>query len=66
MKKQTRHPWQLTVNYSDASNLDTAFSLEPDIAIEAEPSLVALHADIGVIAASPATSGRRCRVKSQV
>ncbi len=48
-KQQTRHPWHVTVTHSDAGNLDTAFSLEPNIAIEAEPSLAALHADIGAI-----------------
>jgi hypothetical protein len=49
MKKLTNYPWYVTVTHSDAGNLDTAFSLEPNIAIEAEPSLASLHADIGAI-----------------
>ena len=38
----------MDVTDSDATNLDTAFSLEPDFTIEAEPPLASRHADIGV------------------
>lgn len=55
VQKQTRYPWHVTVTHSDTTNLDTAFSLEPNIRLEAEPSLAALHSDIGVIAANLVT-----------
>jgi hypothetical protein len=50
VNKRTNHPWHVIVTHSDTTNLDTAFSLEPNIRLEAEPSLASLHADIGVIA----------------
>ena len=50
MQKLTRHPWHVIVTHSDTTNLDTAFSLEPNIRLEAEPALASLCADIGAIA----------------
>ena len=50
VQKLTCHPWHVTVIHSDPTNLDTAFSLEPNISLEAEPTLASLRADIGAIA----------------
>jgi hypothetical protein len=53
VQKRTHHLWHVTVTYSDASNMDTAFSLEPNIAAnlicEAAPTLASMRADIGAI-----------------
>jgi len=50
VQKLTCHPWHVTVTHSDPTNLDTAFSLDPNISLEAEPTLASLRADIGAIA----------------
>jgi hypothetical protein len=46
--RQLSARWHLAVTYSDASNPDTTFSLEPDAA--ADSSLSALQGDLGVMA----------------
>lgn len=47
-KKQIANPWHICVSYSE-SNLDTGFSIEPDLKLIARVDLTVLQQDVAVI-----------------
>jgi hypothetical protein len=46
------YPWRVCLTYSEDDNVDTAFSIEPDLSFKERPKLAPLRSDLGVIADS--------------
>jgi len=49
-KKNLNYKWHVCITYSDGDNIDTAFSLEPNIVMNGELDLDLLRQDVSAIA----------------